>query len=298
MYPEIMPIAVKRGLTLLLAVLGVALVRQLIGLVSNPHPTEQSPGDTLIYFILSYGVSLFLLYYIYRGRHWARVVELIFALLSISAILMARSFGKSSHPTASGSGHAWVWYGVSFAQLAGSLLLFSPGAQAWFTEGAKAASLAPAAAAPPAQTKFLSLRNTGTLTSMALFVIALTQTAFYQHARNPSPSSIGLFSIGWLGLFAGYLEWFANPLLIYSWMSALRRRYPRSAATAALAVIVILSFMRRTEVVWWGDNGEEHAAIEHYALGYWLWLSSAALMLVVSLTQGTLQKMWEKRQGV
>jgi hypothetical protein len=293
---KIMPIAMKRALALLLAMLGVELVRQLIGLASNPHPSDQSPGDTLIYLILTYGVSLFLLYYIYRGRHWARVVQLILALLSISAILMARSFGKAPHPEASGGGHAWVWYGVSFAQVAGTLLLFSAGAQAWFTQGAKDEPLAPIAR-PPVPVAFLSLGNAGTFASIGLFVIALTQTAFYQHARDPDPSSIGLFSIGWLGLLAGYFEWFANPLLIYSWMCALRRSFPRSAASAALALLLIVSFMRRTEVVWLWDNGEEHAAIEHYALGYWLWVASAALMLIVSLTQGAQQKMWEKRQG-
>jgi hypothetical protein len=293
--PKIMPIAVKRGLTLLLAMLGVALVRQLIGLSVNPRPTDQSPGDTLIYLIFAHGVSFFLLYYIYRGRHWARVVELILTLLSISAILMARSFGKSPHPSASGSGHAWVWYGVSFAQLAGSLLLFSPGAQAWFTQSARDESRAPAM--PPVPTAFLSLRNAGTVISMVLFAAALTQTAFYQHARDPDPSSIGLFSIGWLGLLAGYFEWFANPLLVYSWMCALRQRYSRSAASAALALLVIVSFLRRTEVVWLWDNGEEHAAIEHYASGYWLWLASAALMFIASFAQGVQQKLSPVRPG-
>ena len=38
---------------------------------------------------------------------------------------------------------------------------------------------------------------------------------------------------GWLGMFAGMVEWFANPLLLLSWIFAgTRRRFGSSAMRA------------------------------------------------------------------
>lgn len=128
------------------------------------------------------------------------------------------------------------------------------------------------------------LWRNATYVSICLFVLAMTQTAYYEVDADPAPNSAGLLLIGWMGALAsGYIEWLANPLLLCSWICALRKRYWLAVGSAALALTLILSFLRRSEVVWTGDNGDRTAAIQGYGFGYWLWSGSAAIMVIAGL---------------
>jgi hypothetical protein len=124
-------------------------------------------------------------------------------------------------------------------------------------------------------------RNVPTWLSIATFLLCLTQVAYYDNLPDdPAPSAAVAFFMGWLGMITGNFEWLANPALLFSWIAALRRRIIPSLISASLSVLLIVSFLRRAEVVYYGDNVDRHAVIQAYGPGYWLWLASALLMVL------------------
>src|SRR5436190_13805674 len=55
-----------------------------------------------------------------------------------------------------------------------------------------------------------------TLVSVIVFAASLTQNGFYTetHFPKPPPSGWYLLLIGLIGVFDGYFEWLANPVLL------------------------------------------------------------------------------------
>jgi len=55
-----------------------------------------------------------------------------------------------------------------------------------------------------------------TLLSVIVFAASLTQNCFYTEAHIPKPPPPGwyLLLIGLIGVFDGYFEWLANPVLL------------------------------------------------------------------------------------
>jgi hypothetical protein len=73
------------------------------------------------------------------------------------------------------------------------------------------------------------------------------------------------------------LIWFANPLLFISWIGILR--WPRgSLVFSTLAMIVSLTFLSFNYVLH-NDIGH-YSKLLNFQPGYWLWVSSATVMVV------------------
>src|SRR5580692_8960828 len=120
-------------------------------------------------------------------------------------------------------------------------------------------------------------RNVPLLLSLVVFIIGMFLPAYYQNLPDdPAPNSFGLLWMGWGGLITGNFEWLANPILLLSWLAALGKDVATTLISAALSVLLIASFLRRTEVVYPTDNDARHALIQAHGPGYWLWLASAA----------------------
>jgi hypothetical protein len=257
-------------------------------------------NEAFVSLLLTAGFSLFIIYSIYRRRNWARIVLLLELLLTIFATVMALWADTSSLRTVTQHTTGWLWLGVNIAEVVATVLLFTPSARAWFAADDENGLAEQSSIHPPAPSPFPSMGQTGTYASIAVFVLAMTQTAFYQDVpQNPDASAVGLLSIGWMGLLEGYVEWIANPLMLYSWFCAFRQRYWPAVTNAAVALVLMLVFLSRSEVVWVGDNGTLHAAIHAYGLGYWLWLASAAIMVIAGgLAQWAQQVGIQKRSAV
>jgi hypothetical protein len=125
--------------------------------------------------------------------------------------------------------------------------------------------------------------NRATAVSVVIFLVAMTQAAFYQNRpAEPVTHAVLLLATGWMGVLIGYLEWIANPLILYSWTSALRKRVVPALLASTSAAGLILSFLLRKKMDWPGMETDTNPDIQGYAAGYWLWLVSALVMVVAS----------------
>lgn len=276
-----MPNAVKRALIILLATFGIDVASQLYLLIQ----TLLTPGanwDTgLATYILFDGVAIFVIYSIYLGRNWARILLAIDLLFVLGIMGIAHWVGKA--PLLNFERLGWLWLPKWIARLVALVLLFLPASRMWFTSDHKTerARSIPGTTLPdegPVTWK------KATYISIGVFVLAMTQTAYYEVTDDPARNSAGLLLIGWMGAITnGYIEWFANPLLFYSWFCALHKRYGEAVGSAAMALLLMLSFLRRSQIEWTGDNGSRVEAIRGYGFGYWLWLASAAIIVIAIL---------------
>lgn len=113
--------------------------------------------------------------------------------------------------------------------------------------------------------------------SIGLMILALTQEAYC--TAEDCMGSINVFIFGIFGIFIGgdeTLSWFANPLLVLSWIFINNRKI--TLLLSLLSTLLALSFLMFDEVV---INEAGHSkAITMYALGYWLWVGSHVVMLL------------------
>ncbi len=144
-----------------------------------------------------------------------------------------------------------------------------------------------AASAPPAASK-VAAKRAGTSTasralltaSLLLFVVSLWLPPFRVEAADPYPWPRGwlVLLMGWLGIADGMLAWFANPLLLAAWLLAWRRRRGATIVTAALALLLGLSFLLNSQIS--VDEAGNQSPLHHDGSGYWLWLGSLAAILL------------------
>jgi len=85
-------------------------------------------------------------------------------------------------------------------------------------------------------------------------------------------------AIGWLGIFCGFLDWLANPLLWLTWMLLALRRYKLATATALAATILAAAFFARDSIAI--SEAPTYGRILGHHKGYWLWLASSMVSLV------------------
>jgi hypothetical protein len=269
-----MPNAVKRALIILLAAFGIEGAGQLVSLVHNS-------GAGLVSFLVPDGIATLIIYNIYRRRNWARIVLAIDLLFVMWIFTMARWVGKTPLPNVQHV-NGWLWLVEWLAKAVALVFLFLPSARGWFASE-RDFEIAESTTPSAVPVEVPSLCKNSTYISIGFFVLAMTQTAYYEATADPARNSAGLLLVGWMGVLGGYIEWIANPLLFFSWFSALHRRYWQAVSSAALALTLILSFLRRSEVVWTFDNGSRAAAIKGYGFGYWLWLASSAVMVIAGV---------------
>jgi hypothetical protein len=78
------------------------------------------------------------------------------------------------------------------------------------------------------------LRLTLLCLSILTFIAALPLTAFTQaNSEEPIMKSYEVLEAGALGIFQGYIEWFANPLLLWSWLASYFN-WPRASGLTAM----------------------------------------------------------------
>jgi hypothetical protein len=112
--------------------------------------------------------------------------------------------------------------------------------------------------------------------SVLLFAVSLTQFAFYVNTKDAwSDRAFFPFLIGWLGVIDGEFSWFANPLLVVSWVAASLGKKTLALASVICAICFAASFMLRDHLI--ASEAPTYAKITGYGPGYWLWLASMAL---------------------
>jgi len=117
--------------------------------------------------------------------------------------------------------------------------------------------------------------------SAVIFVIAMTQPAYYQTRTNDTViGSAMCLAVGAMGLLAGYFEWIANPLLVFSWIAGFRGRRYQAAVSATIALALIAGFLFRSTMNHPLYQRAPIAPIVGRGLGYWLWMLSAAIMVI------------------
>jgi hypothetical protein len=117
------------------------------------------------------------------------------------------------------------------------------------------------------------------------FIAALPLTAFTQaNSEEPVMQSYEVLEAGALGIFKGYIEWFANPLLLWSWLASYFNRPRASGLTAIAAFGFALIFLCRHELIW---STESHvtAQILKVGPGYWLWIVSILMMVIANMDE-------------
>ena len=120
------------------------------------------------------------------------------------------------------------------------------------------------------------LRKRVFLLSLLIFLIALSQPAFYIDRVDYDgwSSPIGLILVGWLPILAGEgsaIAWLANPLIIVSWVSLFKME-KISFWTSLASIAFALSFLFVDEIM--SSEAPTYSKVTEIKLGYWLWVSS------------------------
>lgn len=128
------------------------------------------------------------------------------------------------------------------------------------------------------------LKIVALILSILLFIISLTQPAFYIDRSDPDgwANSIGLLLIGWTGTLAGGagLAWLANPLLLFSWIFFFKK--PKvSLRLSVIATFFAASFLMFHKIL--TDEAGNYSTITVRKAGYWFWLSSTSLFSLCSI---------------
>ena len=123
-----------------------------------------------------------------------------------------------------------------------------------------------------------------TLLSVIIFAVSLTQNCFYTEVHIPKPPPPGwyLLLIGLIGVFAGYFEWLANPLLLAAWVFSFAGKNKIVLLLGVLASVFMVGFLFRHSMI--ASEAPTYEKIVGYGAGYWLWLGSGGLMIVSGAT--------------
>ncbi|MBK6640332.1 MAG: hypothetical protein IPG39_03425 [Bacteroidetes bacterium] len=115
------------------------------------------------------------------------------------------------------------------------------------------------------------------IVSIILFVLSLTQEC-YCTTSNCS-DSIMVFLLGWAAIFStgAGLCWFANPLLLMSWIF-LKKNLKLAMFLSVASFLLALFFLVFDSIID-NENGGSHQIVS-YKAGYWLWVASHAVMLI------------------
>ena|SRR5215471_198231 len=135
--------------------------------------------------------------------------------------------------------------------------------------------------------------------SATIFAGSLIQIAFEFDGSDRSVERLPVY--GWDLLITGWLVvfddnplklfiWLANPIMVVAWIRYLRGRWSAAWTSSLFALGLTLSFLLVESLLGPGPEGVnvedfEMREIVSYGIGYWLWVASAAV-LVVGVTVG------------
>ena len=123
-----------------------------------------------------------------------------------------------------------------------------------------------------------------TLLSVIVFAASLTQKCFYTEVHIPKSPPPGwyLLLIGLIGVLDGYFEWLANPVLLGAWVFSFAGKNKLALLLGILASALMGAFLFRHTMI--ASEAPTYEKIIGYGAGYWLWLTSALLMIVSAAT--------------
>jgi hypothetical protein len=128
------------------------------------------------------------------------------------------------------------------------------------------------------------LRNIILILSISVFLISLTQPAFYTSAQEPGgwSDSFGLVWMGWMGVLYGGagFSWLANPLILAAWI-CLSKYTNASLILSGLSLFYSLLFLFYKSIIT-GEDGH-YSLITARKAGYWLWLMSIFIFAIGTL---------------
>jgi len=115
--------------------------------------------------------------------------------------------------------------------------------------------------------------------SVIFFIISLTQKSF---STVGGPISRGIMDllVGWMGVIMldpPAMVWLANPILILSWVVN-KKHKKASFIFSVVSMIIMLSFLFFDEII--VNESGYPSKITSIKLGYWLWVSSAFIMVL------------------
>ena len=115
--------------------------------------------------------------------------------------------------------------------------------------------------------------------SVIFFIISLTQKSF-ETIVGPKSRGVMDFLVGWMGVIMLHppaLVWLANPILILSWV--VNKRHKKVSFIFSVAsLIIMLSFLLFDKIM--VNESGALSKITSIKLGYWLWVSSAFIMVL------------------
>lgn len=119
--------------------------------------------------------------------------------------------------------------------------------------------------------------------SIGLFVACLFGDGYYIDGPDPrawSPA-VGLLLCGWVGLFFGVFNWFANPALLLAWILHVVKRYEAATLAAGAAFLLMIGFLFRTTIV--SSEAPTYSRITGLGAGYWLWVAAGGIQTLGGL---------------
>jgi TM2 domain-containing membrane protein YozV len=125
--------------------------------------------------------------------------------------------------------------------------------------------------------------------SWLLALASFTYPAFTCKGENgPTVYPTGdILCCGWCGIIGagdniGYLGWYANPFVILANVLYFRKRPGAALIASGCAVALSLTSFALQQVYTQG-TGQGDCQIEHFGLGFYLWLATIATLLVGTL---------------
>jgi len=130
--------------------------------------------------------------------------------------------------------------------------------------------------------------------SFSLFVISLTQTAFYTNGPGDNKfSSAFTFAFGWTAILAGeYAEvliWLANPAYILALIFLVYERKSSAAVASVTSLMFALLFLSR-ETIATNESGSGSYYTIIIGPGYWLWLLSILIFTLGVLVSNYVER--------
>lgn len=124
-------------------------------------------------------------------------------------------------------------------------------------------------------------------TFLALYLIACACPAL-TFRRNAGDIEVWpgfqVLAVGWLGLLYEQFAWYANPVMVLSFIFLLFRRWPTTAVIALVALAIAANTLRLFSQEFPADEaGVNKIRLEHLGIGFYFWVASLLAVIVGAL---------------
>lgn len=118
------------------------------------------------------------------------------------------------------------------------------------------------------------------LLSIVAFVVCLPFSAYTVSGNGyvKASASAEILAGGWLGIFTGMFEWFANPFLWASWRYQWKSGYRSGLVCSGISLALALGFLVRSRII--VNEAGHYGDIVSKDIGYWVWIVSILLSLL------------------